>query len=87
MRKKITTKKKTVRQKTHSKKTSIKKRIAAVKKRAIAKPAAEETVLSKIKNVVDDTAAKIKTFATHRNHHRHGESNCVVILYTGSSKR
>ena len=61
MRKKITTKKKTVRQKTHSKKTSIKKRISAVKKRAITKPAAEETVLSKIKGVVDETAAKIKT--------------------------
>jgi hypothetical protein len=61
MRKKITTKKKTVGQKTHSKKTSIKKRIPAVKSRAITKPAAEETVLAKIMNVVDETAAKIKT--------------------------
>jgi hypothetical protein len=61
MRKKITPKKETARKKTSSKKTSIEKRSPAVKKKAVTKPAEEETILSKIKNVVDDTAAKIKT--------------------------
>jgi hypothetical protein len=61
MRKKITTQKKTARQKTSSKKTRIQKRSPAVKKKAVSKPAEEETILSKIKNVVDDTAAKMKT--------------------------
>ena len=61
MRKKITPKKKTTRKKTSSKKTSIKKRSPAVTKKAITKPAEEETILTKIKTVVDDTAAKIKT--------------------------
>ena len=61
MRKKITPKKKTARKKTSSKKTRIQKRSPAVKKAAVTKPAEEETIFSKIKNVVDDTAAKIKT--------------------------
>jgi hypothetical protein len=61
MRKTITPKKKTASKKTSSKKTRIQKRRPAVKKTAVTKPAEEETILSKIKNVVDDTAAKIKT--------------------------
>jgi hypothetical protein len=58
--KKITTKKKTARKKTNSQKDKNSTKKPAIKK-AVTKPAEEETLLSKVKNVVDDTAAKIKT--------------------------
>ena len=64
MRKKTTLKKPT-RKKTTAKKTSVRKTqlkaSPAPKKKAVSKPKTDESFISKIMGVVDDTAAKIKT--------------------------
>ena len=70
MRKKTTPKNKVILKKTSSKKTSHKKtssKKTTPKKKVATERRKEETVLTKIKNMFDDTAAKIKTLLPEAN--------------------